>query len=87
MKYTEHTRRLPLKLIAFAVIVAASFNGPAADFTINVHRFTVPDGFEVTLAAGTNLVPRPVSASFDDMGWLYVTDSSGIERCTAEATG
>jgi putative membrane-bound dehydrogenase-like protein len=49
----------------------------AAEFTINGLRFTVPEGFTVELAAGTNLVPRPVSASFDDQGRLYVTDSSG----------
>ncbi len=40
-------------------------------------NFVVPDGFAVELAAGTNLIQRPVSASFDDRGRLYVTDSSG----------
>ncbi len=49
----------------------------AAEGVVNGHRFTVPDGFTVELAAGTNLVQRPVSASFDDQGRLYVTDSSG----------
>jgi putative membrane-bound dehydrogenase-like protein len=50
---------------------------PAGQFKFPTQTFTVPDGFEVELAAGTNVVQRPVSASFDDQGRLYVTDSSG----------
>jgi putative membrane-bound dehydrogenase-like protein len=38
---------------------------------------TVPDGFEVELAAGPPLVNRPIEADFDELGRLYVTDSSG----------
>lgn len=49
----------------------------AAEFKFPTQTFTVPDGFEVELAAGTNLLSRPVSASFDDRGRLYVADSSG----------
>jgi putative membrane-bound dehydrogenase-like protein len=52
-------------------------NVTAAEFVLNGQRFTVPEGFEVELAAGTNLLLRPVSASFDDQGRLYVTESSG----------
>jgi putative membrane-bound dehydrogenase-like protein len=48
-----------------------------AEFKFPHQTFTVPDGFEVQLAAPPELVPRPVSASFDDQGRLYVTDSSG----------
>jgi hypothetical protein len=50
---------------------------PAAQFTIGTHNFTLPDGFEIELVAGTNLVPRPIEADFDEQGRLYVTDSSG----------
>ena len=49
----------------------------AATNKFPTQTFTVPDGFDVELAAGTNLSPRPVSASFDNKGRLYVTDSSG----------
>ena len=49
----------------------------AAEFKINGKRFTVPDGFIVECVATSELVPHPVSASFDDHGRLYVTDSSG----------
>src|ERR1051325_5067950 len=49
----------------------------AADFKIGAHNFTLPDGFEIELVAGTNLVPRPIEADFDEQGRLYVTDSSG----------
>src|SRR4029078_5087663 len=37
----------------------------------------VPDGFSIALAAGPPLVERPIVASFDDEGRLYVAESSG----------
>ena len=60
----------------------------AAQFKIGAHNFTLPDGFEIELVAGTNLVPRPIEADFDEQGRLYVTDSSGsndkVEKQLAE---
>src|SRR4051794_14456502 len=44
---------------------------------LNGHTFTLPAGFEVELAAGPPLVPRPIVADFDEQGRLYVADSSG----------
>ena len=58
-------------------VLAVALPGNSAEIKLSPHIFTVPDGFAVELAAGTNLVQRPVSASFDDRGRLYVTDSSG----------
>jgi putative membrane-bound dehydrogenase-like protein len=49
----------------------------AAEQSLNGHKFTVPDGFEVVLAAASPLVDRPVTADFDEQGRLYVADSSG----------
>ncbi len=68
------TPSLLLTTVALSVFSAALH---AATFQIGAHRFAVPDDFEIQLAAGTNLAPRPVSAGFDDKGRLYVTDSSG----------
>ncbi len=34
-------------------------------------------GFDIELVAPPTLVPRPISADFDEQGRLYVTDSSG----------
>ena len=50
---------------------------PAATTNLNGHAFTLPDGFTVELIAGTSLVERPISISFDERGRLYATDSSG----------
>ncbi len=44
---------------------------------LNGHTFTLPDGFEIEVAAKSPLVDRPVTADFDELGRLYVTDSSG----------
>ncbi|MBP86189.1 MAG: dehydrogenase [Planctomycetaceae bacterium] len=60
----------------FAALLFASA-APAAEFELNGHKFTVPDGFVVEHVAGQPLVDRPVSADFDERGRLYVTDSSG----------
>lgn len=49
----------------------------AAPQSIRSHNFTLPPGFVIEEAAGTNFAPRPVNGSFDDQGRLYVTDSSG----------
>ncbi|HVR86930.1 MAG TPA: PVC-type heme-binding CxxCH protein [Planctomycetota bacterium] len=40
--------------------------------------FEVPEGFTIELVAGPPLVERPIMASFDDHGRLYVTDSAGV---------
>ena len=44
------------------------------------HTFTLPDGYELELAAAPPLVDRPIHMYFDEDGSLYVTDSSGDTR-------
>src|SRR5262245_42565956 len=44
---------------------------------LNGHTFTLPTGFVIELAAGPPLVERPINADFDELGRLYVADSSG----------
>ena len=57
--------------------LCAGIMSHGAHYSLADHTFTVPDGFEVEWAATSDLVPRPVSGSFDHQGRLYVTDSSG----------
>jgi putative membrane-bound dehydrogenase-like protein len=47
------------------------------EFKLNGHVFTLPEGFEIELAAGPPLINRPITADFDELGRLYVSDSSG----------
>lgn len=68
---------MKLPLLAVALAAALPVPARAAQFTIGAHQFTVPDGFTIERVATTDQAPRPVSASFDDKGRLYVTDSSG----------
>ncbi len=44
---------------------------------LNGHNFTLPPGFVIELAAGPPLVERPITVDFDELGRLYVSDSSG----------
>ncbi len=50
---------------------------------LNGHTFTLPEGFEIELAAASPLVDRPITAAFDEQGRLYVADSSGSSEKTA----
>src|SRR5262245_13979656 len=75
-----------LRSLSLAVVVVLSFASSlsAAQIKLAGQTFTLPDGFEIELVAGTNLVQRPVSAGFDDQGRLYVTDSSGSNEKPSE---
>jgi putative membrane-bound dehydrogenase-like protein len=73
-------RLLALTLVALAPSDQCAHEKPAVTpnvVRLNGHEFTLPEGFEIELVAGPPLVDRPVSASFDDQGRLYVTISSG----------
>ena len=63
------------KIFLPLLLTAALVN--AAQFKFGNQTFTVPDGFTVERVAGPDLVKRPIEASFDEQGRLYVTDSSG----------
>jgi putative heme-binding domain-containing protein len=52
--------------------------------TVEGRRFLIEEGFSIERVAGPDLAPRPVSASVDDRGRLYVTDSSGSNLPPAE---
>ena len=71
-----------------STLVLSSASARSAEFKIGAHTFTLPDGFEIELVAGPPLIPRPINASFDEEGRLYVTDSSGtndkVEKQLAE---
>ncbi len=49
----------------------------SAEFTINGRSFRLPGGFTIRQVAAPPLIERPISASFDELGRLYVTESSG----------
>lgn len=49
----------------------------AKEVELNGHRFTLPDGFDIELAAGVPHTSRPIAADFDEQGRLYVAESSG----------
>jgi putative membrane-bound dehydrogenase-like protein len=80
-------RALSFFSIALACLAPAT---PAADplrprnkIEINGHTFTLPVGFTIELAAGPPQVDRPITASFDEQGRLYVSDSSGSNEKVA----
>ncbi|HYE31820.1 MAG TPA: PVC-type heme-binding CxxCH protein [Methylomirabilota bacterium] len=74
----------------FAPLLAALVcaNAAAAQFKVNNKTFVVPEGFTVELAARAPLVDRPMMGDFDELGRLYVCDSSGrndrVEKQLAE---
>ena len=56
--------------------VSLSVNG-TEEVTVEPHRFTIQDGYEIVQVAAPPLVKRPMHMCFDNEGVLYVTDSSG----------
>ena len=49
----------------------------AGEVKLDGRAFAVPEGFTIERIAGPPLVDRPITAAFDDLGRLYVADSSG----------
>jgi putative membrane-bound dehydrogenase-like protein len=76
--------RFALGLLCSLAFVA-NLSLAADDATPAIH---VADGFTVELVAGPPLVERPITAAFDDLGHLYVAESSGsndpVEQQLAE---
>jgi len=60
-----------------AALLLPSLPLVAAEVSLNGFTFTLPDGFTIELAAGAPLVERPISATFDEQGRLYVTCVTG----------
>ncbi len=73
--------RVPRRGLSLAVVLALPCFQPggarAGSQSVEGRTFTVADGLVLERAAGPDLAPRPVSASLDDHGNLFVTDSSG----------
>ena len=78
----------PISSLSAAAALIAALPLAAAEFKFPTQTITVPDGFEIELVADSTLAPRPIVASFDDQGRLYVADSSGsndkVEKQLAE---
>jgi putative membrane-bound dehydrogenase-like protein len=70
-----------MKNVAATLLAAGVLLAPIAAFgaeiQIGARTFTLPDGFTIELVAQSPLVDRPIEADFDELGRLYVTDSSG----------
>ena len=64
-------------LLAFLAVASRAAEDASAEKT-GLAAISVPAGFTVELAAGVPLVERPMLATFDDRGRLYVADSAGI---------
>jgi putative membrane-bound dehydrogenase-like protein len=75
-------------LLLVASVAAAEPTSPTSPTTHQIkldgQTFTLPVGFTIERVAGPPIVDRPVSASFDDRGRLYVTDSSGSNEKLTE---
>jgi putative membrane-bound dehydrogenase-like protein len=64
-------------LLSIAGVWAEETPTSTQPVALNGHNFTLPEGFEIELAAGPPLVDRPITADFDEQGRLYVAESSG----------
>jgi putative membrane-bound dehydrogenase-like protein len=74
---------MPIVFVALAWLVGSD-GAFAAEIRLNGHNFTLPDGFEIELVAKSPLVDRPITASYDEQGRLYVSDSAGVNDPVAK---
>ncbi len=58
--------------------------GTAANSEFVPPPIQVPPGFEVTIAAGPDLVRHPMMAGFDERGRLFVAESAGLNLRAAD---
>ena len=75
------TLQLPLSIVVAFVSLSARLAFAAegsAKPVETIDSISVPDGMMVERVAGPPLVDRPIMASFDDRGRLYVSDSAGV---------
>ncbi|MCA9079795.1 MAG: dehydrogenase, partial [Planctomycetaceae bacterium] len=71
--------------VCLLITLCWGLSGYAADVEVNGRTFHIPAGFALELIAGSDLVERPIAASFDFEGNLYVTDSAGMsDRATEQ---
>jgi len=73
----------PIRLSSSLALCAGVFSWLAAgavNKSFPPHTFTLPDGYELELAAAPGLVDRPIHMYFGEDGSLFVTDSSGDTR-------
>lgn len=73
--------RLLIGLLGWSLL---SLSAVATEVSLNGHKFTLPEGFTIELAAGPPLANRPITADFDEQGRLYVSDSSGSNDPTVK---
>ena len=70
--------------LAIACLLALTPPASPSDVVVDGRTFRVPEGFVVEKIAGPPLVDRPVVADFDELGRLYVADSSGSNDKVAQ---
>jgi putative heme-binding domain-containing protein len=66
-----------VSVLSSAVLLVLRAPCPAAEDVSSPPVLKVPDGFSIELVAGAPLVERPIVAAFDEVGHLYVAESSG----------
>lgn len=73
-----------VSLLAIFLASPALAAEPMYSIKLNGQMFTLPEGFEIEVAADAKMAPRPIAAAFDEKGRLYVTDSSGSNAKVAD---
>ncbi|MGL6073344.1 MAG: DUF7133 domain-containing protein [Fimbriiglobus sp.] len=51
-----------------------------ATIALNGHNFRLAPGYTIELVVGAPTIERPIAAAFDELGRLYVTESSGTNE-------
>ena len=85
MNKIDKTARSPLPLMCLAIVATvAGMITPIALADSALDSISVPEGFEVTLAATSELTSYPMFMEFDDQGRLFIAESTGKDLSGAD---
>jgi putative membrane-bound dehydrogenase-like protein len=68
----------PAVMLLFSIPTALGATTPTSGPADTLDSLSIPKDFTITRIAGPPLVERPIMASFDDRGRLFVSDSAGV---------
>ena len=69
---------LKFAIRSLACLAAMTGSGPSPVNAADVSHFSLPDGFEIEVAAQPPLVKYPMQGAFDERGRLFLCESAGL---------
>ena len=77
----------PSRFLVIAAFVIMNVRVIASEQILNGHTFTLPDGFEIEVAAKSPLVERPITAMLDSIRRLGTLNGAQLDALARVRAG